>query len=101
MKVHLSDILQGSGLAAIGRASALVDVNGLVYVLYVYEEISVAEHVHRALVVEKDLVWIKVSHVVIYVVRYLEKACAWRGLGVFVAFIVGLRVVLCFSVALA
>ena len=100
MKVYLSNILQGSGLAAMGRTSTQVDVDGLVCILYVYEESAVAEHVHHDLVVEKDPVWIKVSRVVIHVMRYSVKARAWRGLGVVVVFVVGIGFVLSLSVAL-
>ena len=100
MKIYFPDIFQGSSLAAIGRASARVDVNGLVYVLYVCKEIAVAEHVNHALVFEKDPVCIKASRVVIHVVRYLMKAHVWRGLGVAVVFVVRLGVVFYFSVAI-
>ena len=60
----------------------------------------VSEHVHRALVVEKDPICIEASCVVVHVVRYLVKACACRGLGVVVVFVVGLEVLFYFSVAL-
>ena len=55
---------------------------------------------HHALVFEKDPIWIEASRIVVHVVRYLVKARAWRGLAVIVVFVVGLRVVFCFSVAL-
>ena len=55
---------------------------------------------HHDLVVEKDPVWIKVSRVVIHVMRYSVKARAWRGLGVVVVFVVGIVFVLRLSVAL-
>ena len=77
-----------------GRASARVDVDGLVCVLYVCEESAVSEHVYRAMVVKKDTVWIEASRVVVHVVRYLAKARAWRGLVVVVMFVVRLGVVL-------
>ena len=54
LKIYLSNIIQGSGLAAMGRDSAQVDVAWIVCVLYVYEDSTVAEHVHRALVVKKN-----------------------------------------------
>ena len=100
MKVYLSDIYQVSGLAATVCASTQVDVNGLFCVLYVCKERAIAENVHCALVVEKNSSWIKVSCVIIHVVRYLVKACAWRGIGVVAIFVVGIGVVFCFSVAL-
>ena len=55
---------------------------------------------HRAFIVEEDQVWVQASGVVIHVVRDLAKTCAWRGIGVVVVFVVGLGVVLYFSVAL-
>ena len=83
-----------------GRASARLDADGLICVLYVCKESAVAEHVHHALVAEKDPVWIEASRVVFHVVRYLVNACAWRGIRVVVVFVVGLGVVFCFSVDL-
>ena len=100
MKVYLSDILQGSSFAAMGRSSARVDVDGLVCVQYVCEEIAITENVHSVLVIDKDTVWIKASRVVIHVVRYLVKVCNWRRIGVIVVFVVGLGFLLCLSVAL-
>ena len=100
MKIHLSNILQGSGPDAMGCASTQVDADGLVYVFYVCEESAVAEHIHRDLIIEENPVWIMASGVVIHVVRDLVKARAWRGLGVVVVFVVELRVVLCLSVAI-
>ena len=58
MKVPLPDILHGYGCAAVGRASARVDVDGLVCVFYIGEESAVAEHMHRSLIVEEDPVWV-------------------------------------------
>ena len=81
-----------------GRASSLVDVDGLVCVMYVFKKIAVAEHVHCALVVEKDPVWIEASCIVVRVVIYLVKAHAWRGF--LVIFVVGLGVVFYLSVAI-
>ena len=52
---------------------------------------------HRAMIIKEDPVWVQASSVVLHVMRDLVKARAWRGLGV-VIFVVGLRVVLCFSV---
>ena len=98
--VYLPNILQGSCLAAIGLPSARVDVNWLVYVLYVCKESAVAEHVHCAMVVEKDSICNVASRIVVNVVRYLVKARAWHGLGVLVVFVVRLVVVFCFSVTL-
>ena len=43
MEVHLSDILEGSGRAAMGRAPARVDVNGIVCGLNFCHERAVAE----------------------------------------------------------
>ena len=83
-----------------GRASARVDGDGIVCVLYVCEESAVVEHVHFVLAVEKYPVWIEASRVIVHVVRYLVKARAWRGIGVIVVFLVGLRFLFCFSVAL-
>ena len=83
-----------------GCADAQVGVDGLVCVLYVYKESAVDEHLHQDLVVQKYPVWIKASRVVIHVVRYLVKACAWRGLGVVVVFVVGIGVLFCSSFAL-
>ena len=57
-----------------------------------------SEHVHRTLVFEENPVGIKASRFIIHVVRDLVKARDWRGLGVFVVFVVGLRVVFCLSV---
>ena len=97
-EAYLSDIPQGSVLATMGHASAQVDVDGIVFILYFCEESVVAEHVHRDMVVEKDPVWLKVFRVVIHVVRYVLKARAWRGLGVVIVFVIGLIVVFFFSV---
>ena len=83
-----------------GRASARLDADGLICVLYVCKESTVFEHAHRALIVEKFPVWIKLYRLFVNVVRYLVKARAWRGLGVVVVFVVELRVVLCLSVAI-
>ena len=99
MKIYLSDILQGSSVAAMGRPSAQVDVDGLTCILFVCEESVFAEHVHHALIVKKNPVWIKASRVIIHGVRYLMKARAWRGFGVVFVSFVGLRFVFCFSVA--
>ena len=60
----------------------------------------VAEHVHRAMIVEENQVWIKASGVIIHVVRDLVKSRAWCGIRAVVVFIVGLGVVFCLSVAL-
>ena len=100
MKFHLSGILQGSGRAAMGRASTWVDVDGIVCVLYIFEESEVAEYMHLALISKENPVWIQASGVVVRVVRDLVKACTWRGLGVVVVFVVRLGVVFCLSVAL-
>ena len=83
-----------------GRASDQVDVNRLICVLYVYDESAVAEHVQRALIVEKNTGWIKAYRIIIHVVRYLVKSCAWRGIGVVVVFFVRLGVVFYLSIAL-
>ena len=98
MKIHLSNILQGSGPDAMGCASTQVDADGLVYVFYVCEESAVAKHIHRDLIIEENPVWIMASGVVIHVVRDLVKARAWRGLGV--VLVVGPGVVFCLSVAI-
>ena len=58
MKVHLSGIFKGSGRVAMGRASTWVDVDGLIYVIYICEESAVDEYMHRALIVKEDLVWV-------------------------------------------
>ena len=59
---------------------------------------------HHTLIVEKNSVWIKASRVIIHVVGYLVKACAWHGLGVVVVlvvvFVFELRAILFFSVDL-
>ena len=52
MKIYLSDIIQGSGLAAMGCDYTQVDVDGVVCVLYVCKERLVAEPLHRDLIVE-------------------------------------------------
>ena len=76
MEVHLSDILQGSGRSAMGRASDRVDINGLVYVLDIFYEHAADEHMHCAFIVEEYLVWVQASGVVLHVVRDLVKARA-------------------------
>ena len=83
-----------------GPSPTRVDIDGLACVLYVCEERAVAEHVHRALIADKNPVRIKASRVIIHVLIYLVKACAWRGLRVVVVFVVGLGVVFCFSFSL-
>ena len=53
---------------------------------------------HCDLIAEEYTVWVLASGAVLNVLRDLLKACAWRGLGVVVIFVVGLGVVLCLSV---
>ena len=60
----------------------------------------VDEHMHCALIVEEDPVWVQASGVVIHVVRDLVRSTAWSGLGFLVVFVVGLGVVLCLSASL-
>ena len=100
LKIYLSNILQGSCLAAMGRVSARVDADGIVCVLCFFNESTVVEHVHRYLIVKKNPVSIKTYSIIIHAVRYLVKARAWCGIVVVIVFVVGLGVVLFFSVAI-
>ena len=52
------------------------NVDGLVCVLYIFEEIAVDEHMHRAFIFDKDPVWVQSYGVIVHVVRDLAKARA-------------------------
>ena len=88
MKIYLSNILQGSGPAVMGRAFTWVEVDGIFYFLYVCKDITLDEHMNRVLIVKENPVWIKTSGVIIHVVRDLVKAHAWPGLVVVVVVVV-------------
>ena len=99
MKVHISDIHDGSSGVTMGRSPACVYIDGFVYGLDVYEERAVAKCMHCAMVVKENPVWVHAFSFILHVMGYLVEARAWRRIGVIVVFVARIGAVFCFSVA--
>ena len=58
LKIHIFNILKSSGGVAVSWSAAWVDADGFICGIDVCEERAVDKHVHRALVIQDNLVWV-------------------------------------------